>query len=161
MATADEDVYIIVNSQMVGSRFCKLRNYNDLFASAPRRGRNLPHALANEIRFYPRFGGEKVCQLGIQVNGRWTEDNAPAAGTREDWAEEAHDFMLRLGAEEEEGGLLGVGLATVTFELHYFGLEVETVCQPLGVFGVSWEMSHIANATLELTLPPLLGLLAS
>lgn len=161
MATADEDVFITVNGQLIGSRFCKLRDYNDLFASAPRRGANKPKPLLNEIRFYPRRGGEKVCQLGIQVNGRWTEDNAPREGTREDWAEEAHDFMLKLGAEDEEGGILGVGLATVTFELSYFGIEVGSICQPQGVYRVQWETSCIGNAILELSLPPLVGLLAS
>lgn len=161
MPTSEEPVYIVVNDQMIGSRFCKLLDYNDLWSSAPRRGRNKSHALTSDIRWYPRLGGEKVCQLKFQVNGRWTEDNTARAGTAEDWAEEAHDFMLRLGAEDDEGGLLGVGLATVTFELHYFSQTITTVCQPQGVHGVSWETDRIGNGILELSVAPLLGLVAS
>lgn len=151
MPTPDNNAHAYINSVLIGSRHVRLRSYGDLLASAPRKGRNRPRALSNEVRFYPRFGGEKFCQLGIQIDGHWTEDNTERVGSVNDWADAAETTLVELAADDSEGGILGVGLATVTFEFHHHTGIRSGTCQVEGVFNPIHENSYIINATLELS----------
>jgi hypothetical protein len=153
MATPDQPVYAIANGFMLGTRQVKLLEYQDLLASAPRRGRNRIIPLSDEILLYPRRGGEKVCQLGIQIDGKWTDTNTAAAG---DPAENAHDLLVALSAEDGEGGLLGVGLASVAFEFHVWTMTYTGTAQILGVYEPNFGSPSICNAVLEVSVHPAL-----
>lgn len=151
MPTPDDAAHAYINEQLIGSRHIKLRGYGDLLASAPRRGRNKPKPLSSDIRWYPNFAGEKVCQLDIQINGRWTEDNTVRPGSWSDWADAAEETLVALAADDTDGGILGIGLATVDFEFHHHTGVRSGVCQVRGVVSPNHLAPHVINAVLEVS----------
>lgn len=148
MPTPNDLAWCVVNSTLIGTARVKLLDWSQLVNSAPRRGSNLPMPLADGRRNYPRRPDEKVVQLGVQIDGRFDDDGLPTVG---DWAEAATDTLVDLA---DEDGPLGIGLATVPFEFHLYGIQREADAQVHGIFGADFKAPHIVDVVLELVVPP-------
>lgn len=141
----NQSVYVVINSVVLGTPAAKLRDYADLLATAPVRGRNrlIPGVAGRSNK--RRRRDEKPVTLLIQPDGR--RDHNGLLNDDPDHAVLAYIEYLDAN--------LGVGEPSVAFEWHRYGLStLGGDVQVLGLSKPRFEAPHIANVTLDLICPP-------